>query len=302
MVQDKTTVTTHGTTSNSASGYAALLSGFRLHLTIGGLRPSTIAHYLRDAERFCCHLNGRPLGGAVPATVRNHLAAYQENHSSKTVREAQIALRRFFRWLQEEGEIQEDPMRNMRLAAFRVEPQPTYTKEEIKRLLRCCDPKTPLGVRDRALVLILWDTGVRESELLSMQAVDWKHRNIQVSGKTGTRNVPLGGAALRALDRYRRHWCVEGGTFWRGGHGPLTASGVLQIVRRLCRRAGVQHKGVHAFRRAAAAEMKRLGMNDSDILEICGWKSVIMLRRYTATVAGELAQRAHDLYSPADNL
>jgi hypothetical protein len=48
--------------------------------------------------------------------------------------------------------------------------------------------------------------------------------------------------------------------------------------------------------------MKRLGMNDSDIMEVCGWKSVVMLRRYTAAAAEELAQRAHDLYSPADNL
>jgi len=59
---------------------------------------------------------------------------------------------------------------------------------------------------------------------------------------------------------------------------------------------------VHGFRRAAAAQMKRLGMNDSDILEVMGWKDVTMLRRYTSTVAGELAQLAHDRYSPGDAL
>jgi len=48
--------------------------------------------------------------------------------------------------------------------------------------------------------------------------------------------------------------------------------------------------------------MKRLGMNDSDILEVMGWKDVTMLRRYTAAVATELAQAAHVRYSPADAL
>ena len=48
--------------------------------------------------------------------------------------------------------------------------------------------------------------------------------------------------------------------------------------------------------------MKRLGMNDSDILEVMVWKDVTMLRRYTSAVAWEIAQSAHDRYSPADTL
>ena len=57
---------------------------------------------------------------------------------------------------------------------------------------------------------------------------------------------------------------------------------------------------MHAFRRAAAAQMKRLGMKDSDILEVMGWKNITTLRRYIAAVAGELAQEAHKRYSPCD--
>jgi len=92
------------------------------------------------------------------------------------------------------------------------------------------------------------------------------------------------------------------GPLWIGKKGQLTGSGILQIIRRLCLRSGVEHKTVHGFRRAAAAQMKRLGMNDSDILEVMGWKDVTMLRRYTSAVAGELAQLAHDRYSPGDAL
>jgi integrase len=83
---------------------------------------------------------------------------------------------------------------------------------------------------------------------------------------------------------------------------PYRVRSVLQLVRRICRRADVPQKGVHAFRKAAAAQMKRLGMNDSDILEVCGWRSIEMLRRYTAAVSEELAQEAHRRFSPSDAL
>ena len=79
-------------------------------------------------------------------------------------------------------------------------------------------------------------------------------------------------------------------------------SRVFADCPRLCRPAGIAHKGVHGFRRAAAAQMKRLGMNDSDILEVMGWRDVTMLRRYTAEIAEELAFAAHRRFSPSDNL
>jgi integrase len=177
----------------------------------------------------------------------------------------------------------------MKLATFRVEPQPTYSEPEVKRLLLACDSKTLGGIRDKALILTLFDTGVREGELVSMGLPQWERRIARVDGKTGVRDVPLGTATLQAVERYVRRWGISEPPLWRGKKGALTGSGVLQIVRRLCRRAGVTHKSVHAFRRAAAAQMKRLGMNDSDILEVCGWRSIEMLRRYTAEVADELA-------------
>ena len=188
----------------------------------------------------------------------------------------------------------------MKLVRYRVSPQPTYTEAEVNRLLTACNPKTREGIRDRALVTVLFDTGAREGELVSMGLPDWDARQVTVVGKTGVRRVPLGTAASQAVERYVRRRGVTEGPLWRGKKGPLTGSGVFQLVARLCLRAGVEDKGVHAFRRAAAAQMKRLGMQDSDILEVMGWKNITMLRRYVAAVAGELAQEAHQRYSPGD--
>ena len=81
----------------------------------------------------------------------------------------------------------------------------------------------------------------------------------------------MGRASCPAISRYWLLSVVSGdgessGTLWKSRESTLTVSEVLQAVKRLCDQSGVRYKGVHAFRRTAAAEMKRLGMQDSDIL------------------------------------
>ena len=284
----------------TAVGYQVLIRGFRLALSVEGLRPHTISNYVREAERFAAAHEGQEPQSVTPADIRAHVLDLRARCAPKTVYESQLGLRRFFRFLVREGDIQRDPTQNMKLTRYRVDPQPTYTDAEVKRLLLACNMRAQTGLRDRALVMVLYDTGVREGELVSMGLPDWDARQVMVVGKGGVRRVPLGTAALQAVERYVRRWGVNDGALWRGKKGPLTGSGVFQLVRRLCLRAGVEDKGVHAFRRAAAAQMKRLGMQDSDILEVMGWKNITMLRRYIAAVAGELAQEAHQRYSPGD--
>ncbi len=286
----------------TAVGFPVLIQAFRLALTVEGLRLHTVHNYTRDVERFASHFQGRKPSSISALEIRNYVATLQDHLAPKTIHEAQLGLRRFFRFLVRESEIRRDPTSDMKLMRYRVNPQPTYTEAEIRRLPVACDPKTRNGVRDIALVTLLFDTGVTEGELVSMGLPDWERRTVEVEGKTGFRTIYLGTAALRAVERYTRRWGITDGLLWRGKKGPLTGSGALQIIRRLCRRAGVEHKAVHAFRRAAAAQMKRLGMNDSDILEVMGWKDITMLRRYTAAVAGELAQVAHQRHSPGDAL
>ena len=71
----------------------------------------------------------------------------------------------------------------MKLTRYRVDPQPTYTDAEVKRLLLACNMRVHIGVRDRALVMVLYDTGVREGELVSMGIPDWDARQVQVVGE-----------------------------------------------------------------------------------------------------------------------
>lgn len=288
----------------SAGGYRAVLLGFGLHLEAQRLSLSVRRHYLATCARFLDWLGARPLARVRPQDVAAFLADAYRGRSAKTVREHMLALRRFFRWLQAEGEVRRDPTQSLKLPSFRTPPMPAYTAAEVRRLLMACDRRRLMGVRDYALVMVLYDTGMRAGELCSMtcEGLDWSRGVARVTGKTATRDVPLGKAALAALERYLRRWGIADGPVWRGEKGPLTANGALQVMRRLCQRAGVESKGLHAFRRAAAIEMKRAGMNDSDIMEVLGWKSIAMLKRYTAQEAKALAFEAHRRHSPADRL
>ena len=288
--------------ADTAVNYVIYLDSFALSLKVEGLRPHTISCYVRDAYRL-----GKRSGWIPPAKLKsNHVRDYIDWLSARvqpsTVTAAQLGLRRFFRFLVDEQEIARDPSAKIKLVRFKVEPQPTYSASEIAQLLQACDQTSVNGVRDKAIVTVLFDTGVRVGELVSMGMPDWINRTVTVNGKTGVRIVPLGDTSLVEIQRYQRRWKLRGDSLWQGKKGKINESGVFQMIRRMCHKAGVEFKGVHAFRRAAAAQMKRLGMNDSDILEVMGWKDVTMLRRYTATVATELAQAAHVRYSPADAL
>ena len=285
-----------------ASSWSSLVTDFQLAITAQGLKVHSVANYSRDVSRLAKHLSGTPVGLVSTSDVRGFLVDLARSRSAKTVYETQLGIRRFFRFLVAEGRISNDPTRGIRTVRFEVRPQPTYSPDEVRQLLGICDLNTLPGVRDFAIVTVLFDTGVRAGELVSMGLPDWDRRHVRVDGKTGVRIVPVGKASLQAIKTYVDRWNIGEGRLWRGERVPLEGSGARQVVRRLCYAAGVPDKGVHAFRRAAAAQMKRLGMQDSDILEVMGWKNVLMLRRYTAEVATELAGAAHAKFSPGDSI
>jgi len=280
--------------------YLELIEAFGLTLKVEGLRPHTISCYLRDAKRFVESVGETSPSDLKTDHVRRFLQAFGKTVSPRTVASAQLGLRRFFRFLVDEGEIKRDPSATIRLKRYRTKPQPTYSPSEISVLIAACDTTTDAGIRDRAMLTVLFDTGVRVGELVFMRMPNWDTNVVSVDGKTGVRIIPLGVTSQVAIRRYVRRWGIHQGLLWRGRRGVIKESGVFQMIRRVAARAGVEFKGVHAFRRATAAQMKRLGMNDSDILEIMGWKDVTMLRRYTAAVSFELAQAAHSRFSPMD--
>ena len=147
-----------------AVGYPEVLHGFHLALEVSGLRPSTIRHYISDTKKFLEYYSALPPLEITQTHIRQYLALLKYRLSAKTVYELQLALRKFFRFLVEDGEIAVSPCDGIKLTRYRVDPQPLYRVEEIKALLVSCDRKTLSGVRDYAIITVLFDTGVRVQE------------------------------------------------------------------------------------------------------------------------------------------
>ena len=131
-----------------ADGYSELFHGFQLALEVSGLRPSTIKHYTTDGRKFLEYYPDVSPSEITSIHIRQYLALLKKKVSAKTVYEVQLALRKFFRFLVDEGEIAGSPCDGIKLTRYRIDPQPLYNMDEIKALLASCDLKTLSGIRD----------------------------------------------------------------------------------------------------------------------------------------------------------
>jgi len=170
-----------------------------------GLAGNTLTSYRIDLERF---INGVevPARDAGPEHLAHYLdSLYAAGLSPRSIARHIATLRGFYAFLTREGEIGRDPaefLSTPRLGA----PLPRYlNREEIERLLEAPPAGTPLGVRDRAMLELLYATGLRVSELcgLPLSALERQMGVLRVTGKGNKqRLVPYGDAAAAAVDRY----------------------------------------------------------------------------------------------------
>ena len=160
--------------------------------------------------------------------------------------------------------------------------------------------------RDKALILTLFDTGVRASELTGMKLedIDWKERSILVTGKAGKqRRVSVGHMAAASIERYLRKRHTLSPYLWlASGNKPFSNNGLAMMLRRRFHDADVPFRGAHAFRRAFAMSYLESGGALDDLKELGGWEHYAMVSRYARASAAERANKAHKRFSPADRL
>jgi site-specific recombinase XerC len=137
-------------------------------------------------------------------------------------------------------------MRKLKPPAVPEQPAPVLTAELLQRLLVVCGGKHFEARRDRALILLLLDSGGRRAEIAGMRLddVDFEYDMVRMVGKGGREcALPVGHRTGQALDQYlrarARHPHADLEWFWIGKKGRVTASGIAQLLRRRGREAGV---------------------------------------------------------------
>ncbi len=214
--------------------------------------------------------------------------------------------RPFFTWLKAHEFIDANPfdkVKNIRVEQKVIQP---FTREDVAKLLAHRDRRTRKGARDRAMVLLLLDTGMRVTELAktALADVDFGHARVHIRHGKGQKGrvVRLGKQAREALLYYiGTHRGLAPGPLlqtWRGKC--LNRTSIRAILSRLGGEAGVPGVHPHRFRHTFATWCIEQQARELDVQYLLGHSTSTMLRRYTATYNAEKAAQAHEAFSPGD--
>jgi integrase/recombinase XerD len=219
-----------------------------------------------------------------------------------------VALRHFFAQLQRSGLAGADLLPALDLPRLgRLLPE-TLSEEEVNRLLAVALPDTPLGLRDRALLEVLYASGLRASEIagLRLEYVLREERLLRIIGKGNReRVVPVGEKAMAAIDlwlakgRPRLVKPKTGGELFLGAHGRrLTTARIWQLVQEMARRADLRKKiWPHLLRHSFATHLLNHGADLRSIQEMLGHASLATTQVYTHVDQARLRQ-VHRQFHP----
>lgn len=291
----------------------AALEGFLYALRVErGRSPNTIEAYRRDIQKFAAWLAERGVVDAGAVTTAHMSDFMGDLHdagiSPRSVARLRSAVRQLFRFLMDEGLVEDDPTALVDAPSF-SSPLPVVLREDqIDGLLNAPDLNTSLGLRDRTMIQLMYSTGLRVTELVSLELhqVRLDQGILQVLGKgSKTRLVPTGDVALDWI----RTWLADGRghfplanmhrqVFLSTRGGGMTRQNFWMRLQRYAAAAGIRGKvSPHVLRHSFATHLLRYGADLRAIQAMLGHEDLTTTQIYTS-VSDHRLKQLHATHHP----
>ena len=279
-----------------------------------GLARNTVEAYSRDLARWSEFLVARKVGfwqDAESLHLRSYLSALRrEGLSARSIARHVVSLRRFYRFLQTEGIIKDNPVPSSFWTLRGSKLPQTLSADDVRKLLAQPDPQEPLGVRDQAMLELLYATGLRVSELIALQTsqINFQGNFLTVKGKgSKVRAVPFGKWARQKLLDYiqgTRPRLSKGRAsafvFINRSGRPLTRQGFWKLIRGHALAAGIEKRVTpHTLRHSFATHLLERGADLRSVQSMLGHADISTTQIYTH-VNGARLKEVHRRYHPRE--
>ena len=276
-----------------------------------GLSDNTLAAYRNDLTQFIAWLAKMQID--ILGLERHQVAQYLElrdtqQRSPRSSARLLSSLRRFYAWCRREHLIEDDPIRLLSAPKLGRTLPDTLSEEEVDKLLAAPDNNTPLGIRDRSMLELLYATGLRVSELVSLEEhqVNLRQGVVRVTGKgQKERLVPMGDVAIDWLRRYLAevrpdqdagHLCKA--LFLTQRKSGMTRQAFWHLIKRYARQVGISsHLSPHTLRHAFATHLLNHGADLRAVQMLLGHSNISTTQIYTHVAKARL-QALHALHHP----
>ncbi len=310
----------------SVTSLESLVQGYLLNCRCESKSTATIANYqyrLACFLWFCQHSGYPDEPQKITANHIRHFLWYLSSQSNRwgsgstsarkpasesTVNHYYHILSAFFGWLKREEFIGDNPTARLKPPKMNQKVVQALKPTEVEVLLTRCSSKSFLDIRNRIILMMLIDTGLRVFELanLRLDDIDMNTGSILVRHGKGNKQrvVRIGTKTQKALWKYAtlyRRSDSDKLLVNRSGE-PLDVTGIKLMVRRLGKRADIQGVHVHRLRHTFAISFLRAGGDVFSLQYLLGHTTLAMTQRYLQSLNADDAVKAHQRFSPIDNL
>jgi integrase/recombinase XerD len=312
-LREKDLMSDRGTGIEAPDGYEEWLRSFLGAVALeGGLARNTLDAYERDLRRFLDFVRSHPDRG-TPLPDRAGIRAFLERERERGLASSSIArllssIRGFYRFLTLEGHLPADTTFSIRTPKrWRILPKP-LSPRAIERLVDAPPPDNPLGLRDRAILEVLYGSGLRVSELTALRTDDlhFPLGTLRCVGKGNKeRIVPLGSHSVAAVEAYLRDGrprlvrrTTEPAVFLSRTGRPLTRDTVWRLVQKWALRSGIPPEvHPHLLRHTFATHLLEHGADIRAVQEMLGHADISTTQLYTHLTTDRL-KSIHREYHP----